>query len=43
MVMKSRRMGWVGHIAHMGGMKLYEILVGQPERKEHFETWGMIL
>jgi hypothetical protein len=29
---KSRRMRWVGHVAHMGEeRKLYEALVGKPE------------
>jgi hypothetical protein len=31
---KSRRMRWAGHVAHMGeGRKLYKVLVGKPERK----------
>jgi ribosome biogenesis protein Nip4 len=34
MVIKSRRMGWVGHVAHMGGMRnVYKILVRKPEQK----------
>jgi hypothetical protein len=29
---KSRRMRWLGHIAHMGEIKnAYKILVGRPE------------
>jgi hypothetical protein len=33
-VMKSRKMGWVGHVAHMGEMGLaYKHLVGKPEGK----------
>jgi hypothetical protein len=33
-VIKSRRMRWVGHIAHMGEMRnVYKILVRKPERK----------
>jgi hypothetical protein len=32
--MKSRRMRWVGHLAHMGEeRKLYKVLVGKPEGK----------
>jgi hypothetical protein len=31
---KSRRMRWAGHVAHMGeGRNLYRVLVGKPERK----------
>jgi hypothetical protein len=31
-VTKSRRMRWVGHVAHMGEMRnVYSILVGEPE------------
>jgi hypothetical protein len=31
---KSRRMRWVGHVAHMGeGRGVYGILVGRPEGK----------
>jgi len=31
---KSRRVRWVGHIAHVGEMRnAYNILVGKPERK----------
>jgi hypothetical protein len=33
-VIKSRRMRWVGHVAHMGeGRGVYTILVGRPEGK----------
>jgi len=33
-VIKSRRMRWAGHVAHMDGeMGLYRILVGNPEGK----------
>jgi hypothetical protein len=32
---KSRRMRWAGHVAHMGEeRKLYKVLVGKPQRKE---------
>jgi hypothetical protein len=31
---KSRRMRWAGHVAHMGGKRnAYRILVGKPEGK----------
>jgi hypothetical protein len=31
---KSRRMRWAGHVAHMGeGRNVYRILVGKPEGK----------
>jgi hypothetical protein len=33
-VIKRRRMGWVGHVTHMGEMRnAYKILVGKPEGK----------
>jgi hypothetical protein len=33
-VMKSRRMRWVGHVAHMGEWRgVYRVLVGKPEGK----------
>jgi hypothetical protein len=33
-VIKSRRMWWVGHVAHMGeGRGVYRVLVGRPEGK----------
>jgi hypothetical protein len=33
-MIKSRRMRWVGHMAHMGeGRGVYRILVGRPEGK----------
>jgi len=33
-VIKSRRMKWVGHVAHMGKRKgAYGILVGRPEER----------
>ena len=33
-VIKSRRMSWVGHVAHMGqGRGVYRVLVGKPEGK----------
>jgi len=33
-VIKSRRMGWVGHVARMGEERgVYKVLVGKPEGK----------
>jgi hypothetical protein len=33
-VIKSRRLRWVGHVAHMGeGRVVYRFLVGKPEGK----------
>jgi len=33
-VIKSRRMRWAGHVAHMGeGRGMYRVLVGNPEGK----------
>jgi hypothetical protein len=35
---KSRRMRWAGHVAHMGeGRKVYSVLVGKPEDKRPLE------
>jgi hypothetical protein len=35
---KSRRMRWVGHVAHMGeGRNVYRVLVGKPEGKSPLE------
>jgi hypothetical protein len=32
---RSRRMRWAGHVAHMGeGRNMYRVLVGKPEGKE---------
>jgi hypothetical protein len=34
----SRRMRWVGHVAHMGeGRNVYRVLVGKPEGKRPLE------
>ena len=30
-VIKSRRMRWAGHVAHMGERGVYRFLVGKPE------------
>ena len=36
-VIKSRRMGWVGHVARMGERRgVYRVLVGKPEEKNPF-------
>jgi hypothetical protein len=36
---KSRRMRWAGHVAHMGEeRKLYKVLVGKPEGKRPLRT-----
>jgi hypothetical protein len=33
-MIKSGRMGWVGHVAHIGEMRnAYSVLVGKPEGK----------
>ena len=37
-VIKSRRMRWAGHVAHMGYERgVYRVLVGKPEKGDH---WG---
>jgi hypothetical protein len=37
-VIKSRRMGWAGHVARMEeGRGVHKLLVGKPEGKNH---WG---
>jgi hypothetical protein len=37
-VIKSRRMKWVGHVAHMGeGRGVHRALVGRPEGKRPLE------
>ena len=39
---KLRRIGWVGHIACMGGRRVvYRVLVGKPEGKNHLEDPGI--
>jgi hypothetical protein len=43
-VIKSRRMRWVGHVAHMGeGKGVYRVLVGRPKGKRplgrHRHRW----
>jgi hypothetical protein len=43
-VIKSRRMGWVGHVACMRGENVYKILIRRPERKRPLvrprHRWG---
>jgi len=35
-VIKSRKMGWAGHVARMGERRgVYRVLVGKPEGKNH--------
>jgi hypothetical protein len=37
-VIKSKRMGWAGHVARMGeGRSVYGVLVGRPEGKRPVE------
>jgi len=37
-VMKSRRMGWTGHVARRGERRgVYRVLVGKPEGKRSLE------
>ena len=37
-VVKSRRMRWAGHVAHMGeGRGVHRVLVGKPEGKRPLE------
>jgi hypothetical protein len=37
-VIKSRRMRWVGHVAHIGeGRGVYRVLVGRPEGNRPLE------
>jgi hypothetical protein len=39
---KSRRMRWAGHVAHMGeGRNAYRVLVGKPEGKHHLKDQGV--
>jgi hypothetical protein len=47
-VIKSRSMEWVGHVAHMGGVRNeYKILSGKPEGKRSYRRprcrWQWIL
>jgi hypothetical protein len=39
---KSRKMRWAGHIAHMGDMRnAYNFFIVKPERKNHLEDLGV--
>jgi hypothetical protein len=39
---KSRRMRWVGHVAHMREeRKVYKFWEGKPERRDHSEDKGV--
>jgi hypothetical protein len=39
---KSRRMGWAGHVARIGeGRNVYRVLAGKPEGKYHMEDQGV--
>jgi hypothetical protein len=36
-MIKSKRMTWAGHVAHIGDIRnVYEVLVGNPEGKRPF-------
>jgi hypothetical protein len=38
-VIKSRRMSWAGHVAHMGEERgVYRVLMGEPEGKRPLRT-----
>jgi hypothetical protein len=38
-VIKSKRLRWVGHVAHMGEERgVYRVLVGKPEGKRPLGT-----
>jgi len=40
-VIKSRRMRWAGHVAHMGERRgMYRFLVGKPEGKRPLGRLG---
>jgi hypothetical protein len=39
---KSRRMRWAGHVDRMGEKrKMFRVLVGKPEGKNHLEDQGV--
>jgi hypothetical protein len=41
-VIKSRRMRWVGHVAHMGERRgFYRVLVGGPKGSDNWEDLGV--
>jgi hypothetical protein len=40
-MIKSRRIRWTGHVAHMGEMRnAYNILVGKTKGRDHSEEKG---
>jgi hypothetical protein len=41
-VINARRMRWAGHVARMGEVRgAYNILVGRPEGRNHWEDLGV--
>jgi hypothetical protein len=36
-IIKSRRMRWAGHVARIGEMNVYRLLVGKPEGRRREE------
>jgi hypothetical protein len=41
-VIKSRRLKWAGHVAHMGeGRSVYRVLVGRLKVRDHWEDIGI--
>jgi hypothetical protein len=41
-MMKSRGMGWAGHVARMRETRnAYRILMGKPEGRDHYEDQGV--
>jgi hypothetical protein len=39
---KTRRMRWAGHVAHMGeGRNMYRVLLGKPKGKNHLKDQGV--
>ena len=41
-LIKSRRMGWAGHVTRMGEERgVYMVLVGKPEGKRHWGDLGV--
>jgi hypothetical protein len=41
-VIKSKRLRWAGHVAHMGARRVaYRALVGKPEGRNHLEDPGV--
>jgi hypothetical protein len=40
-VIKSRRMRWAGHVAHMGRRGVYRLFVGKTEERDHLGDTGI--